>query len=248
MVYEWWKYWNARQELHAAIADLHRVAVIARVGQTAAFTFLTADSVFADSLVVFPFEDHAAFCALQARPHEIWARFFGSTLEERLRYTPSDCFETFPFPESWESDPNLEAAGERYYQHRVALMVRNEEGLTKTYNRFHDPYEKDPGIERLRELHAEMDQAVLDVYGWSDVRTGCEFLLDYEINEEEWGNKRKPYRYRWPDDVRDEVLARLIALNGERAAAERRAGEATAKPDGGRRRRVAASAQAEGLF
>ena len=60
-------------------------------------------------------------------------------------------------------------------------------------------------------------------------RPTCEFLLDYEIDEEEWGNKQKPYRYRWPDDVRDEVLARLIALNGERAAAEQRSGAAAAK-------------------
>ena len=82
-------------------------------------------------------------------------------MKDDLRYTPSDCFETFPFPPGWTSDPTLEAVGRAYYEHRAALMVRNNEGLTKTYNRFHDPYERDPGIERLRELHAEMDRAVL---------------------------------------------------------------------------------------
>ena len=102
-------------------------------------------------------------------------------------------------------------------------MVRNDEGMTKTYNRFHDPYENDPEIAKLRELHAAMDRAVLDAYGWTDIPTDCEFLLDYEIDEEEWGNKKKPYRYRWPDDVRDEVLARLLELNAERAAEETRA-------------------------
>ena len=80
----------------------------------------------------------------------------------------------------------------------------------------------------MRELHAEMDRAVLHAYGWDDIPTDCEFLLDYEIDEEEWGNKRKPYRYRWPDDVRDEVLARLIELNAERAAEEQRSGHAAA--------------------
>jgi hypothetical protein len=59
----------------------------------------------------------------------------GSTPLHPLR----DCFETFPFPESWETDPALEAAGRAYYDFRAALMVRNDEGLTKTYNRFHDP-------------------------------------------------------------------------------------------------------------
>ena len=100
-------------------------------------------------------------------------------------------------------------------------MVRNNEGMTKTYNRFHSPDERSMEIVRLRELHAQMDRAVLDAYGWNDIPTDCEFLLDYEIDEEGWGNKKKPYRYRWPDDVRDEVLARLMALNAERAREER---------------------------
>ena len=69
-----------------------------------------------------------------------------------------------------------------------------------------------------------MDRAVLDAYGWTDIPTDCEFLLDYEIDEETWGNKKKPYRYRWPNGVRNEVLARLIELNAERAAEEVRAG------------------------
>ena len=94
------------------------------------------------------------------------------------------------------------------------------------YNRFLDSYEDDPDIARLRGLHISMDRAVLDAYGWTDISTDCEFLLDYEIDEEEWGNRKKPYRYRWPDDVRDEVLARLLELNAERAAAEARVGSA----------------------
>ena len=117
-------------------------------------------------------------------------------------------------------------AGGDYYDFRAELMVESDEGLTKTYNRFHDPEERDPGILRLRELHAEMDRAVLDAYGWTDIPTDCEFLLDYEIDEEEWGNKKKPWRYRWPDEVRDEVLARLLALNAERAKEEVRSGAA----------------------
>ncbi len=111
-------------------------------------------------------------------------------------------------------------------------MVRNDEGLTKTYNRFHDPDERDPEIEKLRDLHTAMDRAVLDAYGWSDILTTCEFLLDYEIDEEEWGNKKKPWRYRWPDDVRDEVLARLLELNAERAKEEVRSGAAATKQRG----------------
>ena len=51
------------------------------------------------------------------------------------------------------------------------LMSENGEGLTKTYNRFHEPEERDPEIMNLRDLHAAMDRAVLDAYGWSDIKT-----------------------------------------------------------------------------
>ena len=218
----WWQFANSRPDMRAALDGLSRVLVISRVGQHVALAFLPTGYVYADSMIVFPLETYSAFCALQCRVHELWARFFGSTLEDRLRYTPSDVFETFPFPEDWTTHPALEAAGKEYYQFRADLMVQNDEGLTKTYNRFHDPNENAPEIDRLRKLHAAMDRAALDAYGWSDIPTDCNFLLAYEIDEEEWGRKKKPYRYRWPNDVHDEVLARLLELNGERAAKERR--------------------------
>ena len=77
----------------------------------------------------------------------------------------------------------------------------------------------------LRELHNQMDRAVLEAYGWRDIQPLCEFLLDYEDEEESpdpagEGSKRrekkKPYRYRWIDDICDEVLARLLELNEAR--------------------------------
>ena len=220
---KWWLYANTRPELSMAIAGLERVLVTSRIGNSFAFTFLPAGTICNEKIVVFPFTRTAPFAVLQSRVHEIWARFFSSTLKDDLQYTPSDCFETFPFPEGWETHPALEAAGNTYHGFRAMLMVDKNEGLTKTYNRFHDIYESVPAVIELRELHAAMDRAVLCSYGWTDIPTNCEFLLDYEIDEATWGRKKKPYRYRWPDTVRDEVLARLLALNAERAAAESRA-------------------------
>ena len=168
----------------------------------------------------------------------------GSSLEERPRYTPSDCFETFPSPSAWESNQALERAGRDYYEFRAALMVRNNEGLTKTYNRFHDPDERDADILKLRELHAAMDRAVLDAYGWTDIRPTCEFILDYEDEDDATDAKpsrrKKPWRYRWPDEIRDEVLGRLLELNGRRAAEEMgNVDAANRTPDMKRRRRRA---------
>ena len=212
----WWQYGGTRKRLNTAISGLDQVLAISRVTSHPQFVFLSPNQVFSDSLIIFPFSTFSAFCTLQSRPHEIWARFFGSSLKDDPRYTPTDCFETFPFPVDWETLPSLEAVGETYYTFRAELMVKNNEGMTKTYNRFHDPNEHDPQIRKLRLLHAAMDRAVLDAYGWTDIPTDCEFLLDYEIDEETWGKKKKPYRYRWPDEIHDEVLARLLDLNAKR--------------------------------
>ena len=221
---KWWQFLRRRPELYTAITGLKRVLVVSEVGQYLSFAFVPSGMVFSHTLKIFALDTCAAFCALQSRPHEIWTRFFASSFGDGLRYTPSDCFETFPFPEGWETHPALEAAGRDYYEFRAALMVENNEGLTKTYNRFHNPDERDPRIAELRALHAAMDRAVLDAYGWRDIPTDCEFLLDHEIDEESSGKKKKPWRYRWPDEVREEVLARLLALNAARAAAERLSG------------------------
>ncbi|NQW40034.1 MAG: N-6 DNA methylase [Cyanobacteria bacterium] len=265
---KWWIHAEKRPALYAAIAEQERVMVISRVTNYPLLSFLSAGSIFAESTVVFPLDEFSHIAAVQSRTHEQWAEFFSSSLEERLRYSPSDCFETFPFPAallgSSASDlasnatrQPLESIGERYHQFRSELMVSNNEGLTITYNRFHDPAETSSGLLELRRLHGEMDQAVLAAYGWSDVPTACGFGLDYLDTEEDaqlpdelqeridsgdlffWdandaldfqgqlqaygaitGRRKLPWRYRWPDAVRDDVIARLLALNGERYAAE----------------------------
>ena len=262
----WWRFGETCPALYSTIADSSFVLAISRVTNYLLFSVLQSVSVFAETTVIFQFKNISSLVLMQSRVHEQWALFLSSSLEERIRYAPSDCFETFPFPtallDSAATDPalaasrlSLEAIGERYHQFRAELMVSNNEGLTSTYNRFHDPSETSPGSLELRRLHEEMDQAVLAAYGWSDVPTTCGFGLDYldlgddvqlpeDLQERidsgdlffpaapeavsfdsqlraVTGSKRKlPWRHRWPDAVRDEVLARLLALNAERYAEE----------------------------
>jgi len=230
----WWQFAEVRPGLVAATRNSNRVLVVARVlvcSQVSAqfcFAWQPTDRVFSHALNIFARDEDAFFTVMQSRAHEFWARFFGSSMKDDLRYTPSDCFETFPFPHAWESGARLEAIGGEYYAFRAKLMVDNNEGLTKTYNRFHDPNERDPRLVQLRALHDAMDRAVLDAYGWTDVRPACEFIAEYEAEPDEaeatGGRKKKrPMRYRWPDEVRDEVLARLVELNAVRAKEDERA-------------------------
>lgn len=246
---KWWQYAEKRPGLVKAIAPLSRVLVCSLHSQYFSLAFLPANSVFSHALAVFPVERFANFAAIQSHCHEIWARFFGSSLEDRFRYTPSDCFETFPFPENWETNAALETVGKTYYEYRAALMVRNNQGLTDTYNRFHDPDERHPDILQLRLLHAQMDRAVLDAYGWTDISTECTFLLDYEDEEDDENTskrqKKKPWRYRWPEEIHDEVLARLLELNQQRAEAEILGGKAAEKSKAkGNTKKVAKSRKA----
>jgi N-6 DNA Methylase len=213
----WWQYADKRPALVKTIAPLDRVLGCSQTSKHLSFTFLPANMVFSHKIVIFPFEKFSPFTVIQSRSHEIWTTFFGSSMKDDPVYTPSDCFETFPFPEEWETNTELEEIGREYYQYRARLMIENNQGLTATYNRFHDPDETDEDILYLRELHEKMDRAVLKAYGWTDIPTDCQFLLDYEEEEEETSSKRKkPYRYRWPEEVHDEVLARLLVLNQTR--------------------------------
>ena len=220
----WWKFWRSRQELYGAIAALDRVLAVSEVGQYCSFAFLPTGMVYAHTLVICALSTYSSFATLQSRIHQSWARFFGSSMKDDLRYNPTDCFATFPNPNISEKNQALETSGKNYHQYRADLMVSRNEGLTTTYHRFHNPDEHASDIIKLRGLHNAMDRTVLDAYGWTDLKPPCEFILDYEEEENDDGKprrKRKPWRYRWPDEFRDEVLARLLALNQERAAQEK---------------------------
>jgi hypothetical protein len=88
-------------------------------------------------------------------------------------------------------------------------MLFRQEGLTKTYNRFHDPQEMAEDIVQLRALHKEMDEAVARAYGWDDLDLGHGFH-----------ETRQGVRYTLCEEARREVLGRLLRLNHERYAEE----------------------------
>jgi len=226
----WWQWGRYTPALFDASAGLERILVCpGGTGATTylSFCFLPNKMVYSQTLCVFALEGYAALGLLQSQVHDLWARFFCTTFGSNgaPRYNSANCFETFPFPENWQTVPTLEAEGQTYYKFRADLMVRNDEGLTKTYNRFHDPNTHEPDIVKLRELHAAMDRAVLDAYGWDDISTDCEFIADYEVEE----GKKVPWRYRWPEAVHDEVLARLMDLNQKRHEEESNQSQSTKK-------------------
>lgn len=217
----WWLFWRPRMQLWNLIKDQPAILLRTRVSPHHSIIRYPMPLVPDTSLVVFPDFSNARFAVLQSRPHEVWARFFASSLKDDLRYTPSDCFETFPFPEDLPTSPSLETLGQAYHDNRAALMVARNEGMTRIYNRLHDADERAEDIVRLRELHADMDRAVLRAYGWNDLADRAEPIFLDETNEDDHAYQGRLF---WPSAFRDEVLAHLLALNAERARAERAAG------------------------
>jgi hypothetical protein len=206
----WWQFARPTMNLYATITGMERVLVLCLVTQNIGFAFVPANQVFSHKLVVFPVDDWGRFALLQSNLHEPWARGYSSTLATALNYSPSDCFGTFPFP---QTNAGLDTIGKRYYTRRQSIMLAYKEGLTKTYNRFHDRKEMAADIACLRELHVEMDCAAAAAYGWDDLDLGHGFHPT-----------KQGMRFTISEAARREVLGRLLALNHECYAEEVRFG------------------------
>lgn len=234
---KWWSYQAHRPTLYPALAALPRCLVNSQVSKHLIFAFQPTDRVFGHTLYVYPLDANTTFAVLQSRVHEVWARLLSSTMEDRLRYSASDCFETFPFPaeEPRAVVAELEQVGEQLYEARAAFMVETDQGLTKTYNALKDPNCTDPRILALRTQHEQMDAAVLASYGWSDIAV-------------------PPFCIATPADraalqsFEDEVLDRLFLLNAARAKKEAvlgRGGKKAAANTNKKARPTSATSQAE---
>lgn len=223
---KWWIFGDRQPALDRLLENADSCLLCNR-GATPhmAFAFGKTDAVYANTLAIFDLSSRILFPTISSRVHEIWAWFFSSSMKDDLRYSISDCFASFPFPEKSETTVDLETAGQAYHEHRAKLMVETNKGLTPTYNRFHDPYVDDPAIQRLRDLHAEMDRSALLAYGWDDLVEEANPVFLTTENETEFTYQGRLF---WPSWFRDTVLDRLLKLNRERHAAEANQGIAIA--------------------
>lgn len=214
---QWWRHANRSPVFRTYVNEHKRAIAASQVSSHLAFTFVHPDVVLAHTCVILLLTSDGSFAVAQSRVHEAWALFFASSLEERLRYTPTECFETFAFPrpEPRAIIPVLEDIGKRLYQARAQYMTNENVGLTITYNRLKDRACDDPRILELRKLHEEMDQKVLAAYAEANPEG---HWLDVEVppfcpmND---GDKKKLEKFE------DAVIDRLFALNAKRAEEEK---------------------------
>ncbi|MDP9316375.1 MAG: class I SAM-dependent DNA methyltransferase, partial [Chloroflexota bacterium] len=193
----WWLFTRSRPAMRAALAPLTRYIATSMVAKHRCFAWIPQYVLPGNLLIVIARDDDYSFGVLHSRPHELWGEATGTQLREAesgKRYTPTTTFETFPFPsvlgQECKNDP------------RIKAISTTAQELVEKRDRWLNPEGADEVELKKRTLtklynerptwldlaHKKLDQAVLDAYGW-------------------------------PHDISDdEILARLLALNLERAA------------------------------
>lgn len=193
---KWWQYAEARPGMRRALQKCSRFIATPAVAKHRIFVWLDPAVLCNQRNLVFARDDDYFFGILQSKLHKLWALHTGSTLEDRPCYTPSTTFETFPFPwapgSECQDDPRVEAIAAAA---RDLVTVRDAWLAGAAYPEL--PLEKrtltnlyNARPDWLDEAHRQLDAAVLDAYGWP-----------HDLND-------------------DEILARLLALNLERAAGQ----------------------------
>ncbi|MCL7459027.1 hypothetical protein M8I35_17745 [Micromonospora sp. MSM11] len=205
----WWQYERRRPELYSAIERLDRVLVIARVSSTAAATFVPTNQILNEKIVVFVTDKPDKLALLNSQIHVSWARKYSSTRTGDLQYTPSDCFETYPQP---HSSQRMARVGAELDSHRRSVMLGRELGLTKLYNLVHDEQVTSADIQRLRDIHVEIDEAVAEAYGFN-------LALGHGFHRTRQGT-----RFTLDPNAQVDVLDLLLELNHQRHQEEERKG------------------------
>ena len=195
----WWIHGEARPAMLAALRGLTRFVATPRVAKHRVFVWVTAGVLASDATVAFAREDDYFFGVLHSAIHERWSLRMGTALEDRPRYTPTTCFETFPFPPlsggiTHQTTRGMNAAArgsrERIGSAAKKLCELRENWLNPTFagggpmltesqlkkRTLTNLYNERPTWLEL--AHLELDRAVLAGYSWP----------------EEWAERLQPRR------------------------------------------------------
>ncbi len=246
----WWIHGEPRKDLRPALKDLPRYIATVETSKHRFFTFLDQSILPDNKLIAIADADAFVLGILSSSIHVTWAIASGSWLGvgNDSVYAKSRCFEPFPFPALEESPlkQRIRDLGERLDSHRkrqqeqhpgltltgmynVLEQLRSGEPLTTKEKQIHDQ----GLVTVLRQIHDELDTAVLEAYGWSDLRSRDIPVANKEAphscgaGESAADAPREALSPSAPhspsrQECRDSLLTRLVALNHERAAEEKR--------------------------
>lgn len=202
---KFWLHWDKRERFYKQIGTLPRIIACSRTTKYLSFSFVPTNWIYSMKLKLFASANSGDLAVLQSVLHESWARKLCDYMGDTLQYNTTAAFKTFPWPKSLDG---LQEIGDLYITKRQEVMSDLRIGLTDLYNRFNSS-EADNGLLTLRSLQTDLDKAVLNQYGWSDLE------LEHRLRSTEKGP-----RYTISDEARTEILKRLLNLNHQRYAEE----------------------------
>lgn len=222
---EWWLYEGRRIALFHAIGmgdnfikhpkgwsntneTDDRILVSARITKYFAPSYTSSNSIFSDTVVVFSNHDEDFFSLLSSSIFGVWVEKMSSRMGMTMRFSPTDCIETFPIPE--KHSQKVVQIGRQFDALRSKIMIENNIGLTELYNQFHSAEIRDSDMTNLRILQSKIDLEVLKTYEWQDL------ALEHNFYEVESLPENDCIRFTLQGGAREELLSRLSKLNKKR--------------------------------
>jgi hypothetical protein len=241
----WWVFAESRPAMRIALQGLSRYIGTTETSKHRIFMFLDTDIVPDQKIRVIASGDAAVLGILSSQLHVSWSLASGSRLGvgNDPVYNGSRCFDPFPFPVATDAQQSrIRDLAEQLDAHRKRQQAAHPDlTLTGMYNVL-DKLRSGEALgakERtihehglvsvLRQLHDDIDAAVLDAYGWSDLLPLLRIAHGLEpgkLGSTEASSRRAELAPLTRDDARrafdEAILERLVALNAERAAEEAR--------------------------
>jgi type II restriction/modification system DNA methylase subunit YeeA len=221
---KWWKLWRTRPEYFKSSAHLERVIVTPRVSKHRLFVWRAKKIVPDSATVVIVRDDDTSFGVLHSRFHELWTlrmcTFLG--VGNDPRYTPSSTFDTFPFPEGLTPDIAADCFSSDPRALAIALKAKRLDELREAWLNPLELIDRQPEV--VSDLPARLipkDDAAAKVLRKRTLTKLYNDRPQWLSDAHKALDAAVAAAYGWPNDLTDdEVLARLFALNQERAAAE----------------------------
>ena len=218
----WWIFYWPRPEMRLAIRRVGRFLARPSVSKHSVFRWLHKEILPDGALVVIARDDDATFGLVQSRAHQLWALARGSTLEDRPAYTPTTCYDTFPFPEGLT--PNIPAADYANDPRAIAIAEAAKE-LNRLRENWLNPEDL---VERVPEVVPGYPDRIVPKDDKAAAMLKKRTLTNLYNERPAWLDhahraldEAVAAAYGWPADLSDEeILERLFKLNQERAAAQ----------------------------
>jgi len=227
----WWRHGRSGSDYKTASQSLSRFLVTPRVAKHRLFAWSSRPTVMTDATVVFAIDDDYRFGVLQSRVHEKWSLIQGTRLETRPRYTPTSCFETFPFPEPTAAQRDAIAAAAKELDTLRSTWLNPPEWTREEVLTFPGSvdgpwarYVTEPNAKGIGTVHYPRVVPADDAAAKKLAKRTLTNLYNERPTWLDLAHKRLDEAvfaaYGWPADMTDDdLLARLLALNLERAAA-----------------------------